>query len=67
MKVAEKVAIVTGGGNGIGGALAVKLAQQDAKVVVADIDSRASEAVAEAINTERPGAAVAVAGDVSDT
>jgi len=66
VKVADKVAIVTGGGNGIGGALAVKLAQQDAKVVVADIDSRACDAVADAINTERPGAAVAVAGDVSD-
>ncbi len=67
MKVAEKVAIVTGGGNGIGGALAAKLAQQDARVIVADLDSGAAGAVADAINSERPGAAVGVAADVSDS
>jgi NAD(P)-dependent dehydrogenase (short-subunit alcohol dehydrogenase family) len=67
VKVTEKVAIVTGGGNGIGRALAAKLAEQDARVVVADIDSRACDAVADAINAERPGVAVGVAADVSDT
>ena len=46
MKVADKVAIVTGGGNGIGAALAAKLAHQDARVVVADINSQAADAVA---------------------
>ena len=59
MKVAEKVAIVTGGGNGIGGALAAKLAQQDARVVVADLDANAARSVADGINAERPGAAIA--------
>jgi NAD(P)-dependent dehydrogenase (short-subunit alcohol dehydrogenase family) len=67
VKVTDKVVIVTGGGNGIGRALATKLAEQDARVVVADIDSRACNAVADAINTERPGASVGVAADVSDT
>jgi len=67
VKVAEKVAIVTGGGNGIGGALAAKLAQQDARVVVADIASRAADDVAGGINADRPGAAVGVGADVSDT
>ena len=67
MKVADKVAIVTGGGNGIGSALANKLAQQDARVVVADIDSSAADAVAGAINAERPGAAIAAGADVADT
>ena len=38
MKVADKVAIVTGGGNGIGAALSAKLAQLDARIVVADLD-----------------------------
>ncbi len=67
MKVAEKVAVVTGGGNGIGGALAVKLAQHDARVVVADINADAALTVAEGINADRPGSAVGVAADVSDT
>ncbi|BBX44158.1 SDR family oxidoreductase [Mycobacterium cookii] len=67
MKVADKVAIVTGGGNGIGGAIAAKLAAQDARVVVADLDSDAAHAVADGINAERSGAAVGVGADVSDT
>jgi NAD(P)-dependent dehydrogenase (short-subunit alcohol dehydrogenase family) len=67
VKVAHKVAIVTGGGNGIGGALAAKLAQQDARVIVADLDADAARAVAEGINVEGPGAAVGTGADVSDT
>lgn len=67
MKVADKVAIVTGGGNGIGAALAAKLAQQDARVVVADLDGAAAQAVVDGINAERPGVAVASGGDVSDS
>ena len=66
MKVAEKVAIVTGGGGGIGGALAIKLTQEGARVVVADIDAGAASAVANRINSDRPGTAVSTAGDVSD-
>jgi NAD(P)-dependent dehydrogenase (short-subunit alcohol dehydrogenase family) len=67
VKVADKVAIVTGGGNGIGGALAAKLAQQDARVLVADLDADAARTVAEGINAERPGAAIAAGADVADT
>jgi len=67
VKVADKVAIVTGGGNGIGGALAAKLAQQDARVLVADLDADAARGVADAINAERPGAAIAAGADVADS
>jgi NAD(P)-dependent dehydrogenase (short-subunit alcohol dehydrogenase family) len=67
VKVAQKVAIVTGGGGGIGGALAAKLARERAQVVVADLDTDAAEAVTVAINSERPGAAVAAGADASDT
>jgi NAD(P)-dependent dehydrogenase (short-subunit alcohol dehydrogenase family) len=67
VKVAQKVAIVTGGGGGIGGALSAKLAEQGARVVVADLDADAAQAVAEGVNADRPGAAVSAGGDVSDT
>ncbi|PBC36166.1 dehydrogenase [Rhodococcus sp. ACS1] len=67
MKVAQKVAIVTGGGGGIGGAIADRLAEQGAKVLVADLDPDAAVAVADGINARHPGSAVAEGGDVADT
>ncbi|MGB9306395.1 MAG: SDR family NAD(P)-dependent oxidoreductase, partial [Mycobacterium sp.] len=44
MKVAGRVAIVTGGGGGIGGALAEELAAHGARVVVADLDAARAQA-----------------------
>lgn len=67
MEVAGRVAIVTGGGGGIGGALAAKLVQNGARVVAADIDAGAAEAVAEQINDEVPGSTVGVGADVAET
>ncbi|HET9138985.1 SDR family oxidoreductase [Actinophytocola sp.] len=67
MKVAGKVAIVTGGGGGIGGALAARLADADARVLVADLDAAGAEQVAAAINDKHPGRAAGAGGDVSDT
>ena len=66
MKLTHKVAIVTGGGGGIGGALAAKLTQHGAQVVVADIDTDRAAAVAGHINAERSGAAASAGADVSD-
>lgn len=61
MDVAGKVAIVTGGGGGIGGALAHALVEAGAKVVVTDLDEASANGVADALGES----AVALAGDAS--
>ncbi|QKV96201.1 SDR family oxidoreductase [Streptomyces sp. NA02950] len=67
MNVAQKVAIVTGGGGGIGGALATRLAREGARVVVADLDADTARAVSERVNAHHPGGTVSAGADVSDT
>ncbi len=64
-RLAERVAIVTGGGAGIGRASARALASEGAAVVVADIRAEAAEAVAAEIR-ESGGRATATHTDVSD-
>lgn len=59
-----KVAIVTGGGSGIGEAIAELLAERGASVVVSDIHEDAAQRVAERI-VARGGSAVAFVGDVA--
>jgi NAD(P)-dependent dehydrogenase (short-subunit alcohol dehydrogenase family) len=63
VEIAGRVAIVTGGGGGIGGALARQLVAAGAKVLVADLDGDAAAAVVDSLGAE--GAAVAVEADVS--
>ncbi|MFH8565579.1 bifunctional aldolase/short-chain dehydrogenase [Streptomyces sp. NPDC017988] len=61
--LATRVALVTGAGSGIGRAIAHRLAAEGACVVVADIDARNAEAVAEALGG--PDKAMAVTVDVT--
>ncbi|MFK4837021.1 SDR family NAD(P)-dependent oxidoreductase [Microbacterium sp. ZW T2_14] len=63
--VAERSAIVTGAGSGIGRAVALTLAENGAAVVVADVRQDAADAVVAEI-TGAGGTAVAFVGDVSD-
>ena len=49
MRLANKVAIITGAGHGIGKAYARKFAEEGAHVVIADIDATGGEAVAKAL------------------
>lgn len=60
-RFAGKVALVTGGGSGLGRASAERLAAEGAKVVVVDINGESARRVAESLPTE----AIAVTADVS--
>jgi len=61
----DRVAIVTGAGRGIGRAIAQKLAEAGARIVVADIHSRNAQNTAKALD-KKFGSSMACRVDVSD-
>jgi 3-hydroxybutyrate dehydrogenase len=65
MKLKDKVAVVTGAASGIGKAIALRYAQEGARVAIADLKFDAANAVAAEINAAG-GTAIGVAMDVTD-
>ena len=64
-RVDGKMAMVTGGASGLGAATCRLLVAEGAKVVVADINLKGAQEVADAINADAPGSARAVELDVT--
>ena len=65
MKLQDKVCIVTGAASGIGKEIALTYAREGGKVVIADLNKDAAQAVADEI-TKADGVAMAVAMDVTN-
>ena len=65
MRLADKVAIITGAGSGMGRASALRFTAEGAKVVVADIDPKGGQETVDMVR-DRGGDAVFVKADVSE-
>jgi NAD(P)-dependent dehydrogenase (short-subunit alcohol dehydrogenase family) len=65
LKLKDKVAIVTGGGRGIGAAIAAGLAEEGAHVAIAEIDEASAEKVASEL-TSKSVKSIAIATDVTN-
>src|SRR5215203_5354795 len=66
-RLGEKRAIVTGAGSGIGRAIALRLAQEGARVIVSDVDEEAATSVASEAGGEASGEHLVRKTDVTDS
>jgi 3-hydroxybutyrate dehydrogenase len=66
MKLKDKVAIVTGGAQGIGEAIARRYMSEGANVAIADLNLDEAKATADKLTAKGPGRAIAVAMDVTN-
>jgi len=64
-RVEGKIALITGGAQGLGEAAARMLAREGAKVVITDVNAKGAAAIAASINEKHKGAALALAHDVT--
>jgi NAD(P)-dependent dehydrogenase (short-subunit alcohol dehydrogenase family) len=64
-RVEGKIALVTGGAQGLGEAAARMLAREGARVAISDLNLSGAEKVAASLNETRKGAAIALAHDVT--
>lgn len=64
MRLADKVAVITGAGSGFGAGIATRFAQEGARIVAADINGDGAARIVEDIR-KAGGTAVAVTADVS--
>ena len=65
MRLEGKVAVITGGGSGIGRAIALGMGREGARVVIADIDGEKAKSAAESI-VKDGGVSLAVKTDVAE-
>jgi NAD(P)-dependent dehydrogenase (short-subunit alcohol dehydrogenase family) len=64
-RVEGKIALVTGGAQGLGEAAARMLAREGARVAISDVNLKGAEKVAASLNEKRTGSALALAHDVT--
>lgn len=64
-RVEGKIALITGGAQGLGEASARMLAREGARVAITDVNLEGAQAIADSINQARKGAAIAIRHDVT--
>lgn len=64
-RVEGKIALVTGGAQGLGEATARMLAREGAKVAITDVNGAGARRIAASINETSPGVAIAITHDVT--